>query len=91
MLRGVDDPASPSPDGRSTLTQRVLTAAEHQEIPIRTILVTVGVVVAAALALVLAWVLRADLLLIGAAAFIAVLLAPPVAWLERRGLPRSAG
>lgn len=88
MLRCVDDPVAPTPDPRASFTRRVFTAAEHQEIPLRTILVTVGVVVAAGLTLVLAWVLRADLLLIAAAMFIAVLLHPPVAWLQRRGLPR---
>jgi predicted PurR-regulated permease PerM len=89
MLQIVDDTSPPSPDPSSSLVRRVLTAAEHQAIPLRTIVVAVAVVVVAGLALTLAWVLRTDLLMIGAATFIAVLLAQPVAWLERRGLRRS--
>jgi len=89
MLRSVSDDELPTPGKPDTLTRRVLAAAEHHEVPLRTIVATVSIVVAAGLIVVLAWVLRTDLLLIGAAAFIAVLLAQPVATLEGRGLRRS--
>jgi predicted PurR-regulated permease PerM len=72
-----------------TLTSRVFAAAEHNKVPLRTIVVTVAVVVVAGLMLALAWTIRTDLLLFGVAVFIAVLLAGPVAWLERLGMRRS--
>jgi predicted PurR-regulated permease PerM len=86
MLRDVGEELEERGD---TLRTRVLAAAEHREIPIGTIVATVGVVVATGLVLLLAWTLRVDLILIGVAVFIAVFLAAPVAALERMGLPRS--
>jgi predicted PurR-regulated permease PerM len=84
----VDDDDVPS--GRpETLTARVLEAAEHHEVPLRTIVVAVAVVVATGLLLALAWVIRTDLVLFGVAIFLAVLLAGPVGWLERFGMRRS--
>ncbi|HEV3327852.1 MAG TPA: AI-2E family transporter [Acidimicrobiales bacterium] len=78
----VDDDDAPS--GRpETLTARMLEAAEHHEVPLRTIVVTVAVVVAAGLLLALAWIIRTDLILFGVAIFLAVLLAGPVGWLQR--------
>lgn len=78
------------PSGRpDTLTARVLEAAEHHEVPLRTIVVTVSVVVATGLLLALAWVIRTDLILFGVAIFLAVLLAGPVGWLEHVGMRRS--
>ena len=84
----MDDDDTPS--GRpETLTARMLEAAEHHEVPLRTIVVTVAVVVAAGLLLALAWVIRTDLILFGVAIFLAALLAGPVGWLERLGMRRS--
>lgn len=84
----VDDDDTPS--GRpETLTARVLEAAEHHEVPLRTIVVTVAVVVAAGLLLAVAWIIRTDLVLFGVAIFLAVLLAGPVSFLERMGVRRS--
>ena len=83
-----DDDETPS--GRpETLTARMLEAAEHHEVPLRTIVVTVTVVVAAGLLLAFAWVVRTDLILFGAAVFLAVLLAGPVGWLEHMRMRRS--
>ena len=67
----------------------MLAAAEHREIPLRTIVVTVAIVVAAGLLLGFAWVIREDLLLFGVSVFIAVLLAAPVNALTRTGMRRS--
>jgi len=89
MLRSVPDLEERPDETSDSLTRRVFTAAEHRSIPLGTIVTTVAVVVAAGLLLMIAWVLRGDLLLIGAAAFIAVLLAQPVAALERTGMRRS--
>jgi predicted PurR-regulated permease PerM len=83
-----DDDAPPS-ERTGTLTARVLAAAEHRDVPLRTILVTVGVVVVTGLLLAFAWVIRADLLLFGVAVFVAVLLAGPVSAVERMGTRRS--
>ena len=57
--------------------------------PLATILVTVGVVIAAGIGLELVWVLRRILLYVLVAVFIAVLLSPAVLVLERRGLRRG--
>jgi predicted PurR-regulated permease PerM len=84
----VDDEGAPS-SRPETLTSRVLEAAEHHEIPLRTIVVTVAVVVVAGLLLAFAWVIRTDLILFGVAVFVAVLLAGPVGSLERLGMRRS--
>jgi predicted PurR-regulated permease PerM len=79
-----------TPSGRpETLTARMLEAAEHHEVPLRTIVVTVVVVVAAGLLVAFAWVIRTDLILFGVAIFLAVLLAGPVGWLQRLGMRRS--
>jgi predicted PurR-regulated permease PerM len=81
-----DVPGSSQPE---TLTRRVVEAAEHHDVPIQTILVTVGVVVATGLLLAFLWVVREDLLLFGVAVFVAVLLAGPVNLLTRTGMRRS--
>jgi predicted PurR-regulated permease PerM len=79
-----------APSGRpETLTARMLEAAEYHEVPLRTIVVSVAVVVAAGLLLALAWIIRTDLILFGVAIFLAVLLAGPVGWLERQNMRRS--
>jgi predicted PurR-regulated permease PerM len=84
----VDDDDAPS--GRpETLTARMLEAADTHEVPLRTIVVTVAVVVAAGLLLAFAWIIRTDLILFGTAVFLAVLLAGPVSWLERTNMRRS--
>jgi len=49
------------------------------------------VVVLAGLIIVLLWVLRSEILYIGVAVFIAVLLSPPVIWLEHHGVRRGYG
>ena len=79
-----------TPSGRpETLTARMLEAADTHEVPLRTIVVTVTVVVAAGLLLAFAWVVRTDLILFGTAVFLAVLLAGPVGWLEHMRMRRS--
>jgi len=89
MLRGVADPEERADEAPDSLTKRVFSAAEHRSIPLGTIVTTVAVVLVAGLLVTVMWVLRGDLLLLGAAAFIAVLLAQPVAALERSGMRRS--
>lgn len=89
MLHVVGDDARTTRRKESTLAKRVISAADHREIPLGTIAATVGIVVVTGLVLLLAWVLRVELLLVGAALFIAVLLSHPVGVLQRRGLPRS--
>lgn len=61
----------------------MLTAADRESVPLRTILTTVGVVVATGLLLVLAWSLRLELVLFLVAIFLTVVLAGPVAFLAR--------
>jgi len=72
---------------------RVVAAARRRGIPITSIVATVLVVVAVvdlnALAILLVWVLRRVILFAVVAGFVAVLLAPPVRLLERRGLSRG--
>jgi predicted PurR-regulated permease PerM len=71
---------------RDTLTSRVFNAADHESVPLRAIITTVVVVVVAGLLLVLLWSLRFELVLFLVAVFFAVVLAGPVAFLERHGL-----
>jgi predicted PurR-regulated permease PerM len=89
MLRCVGDAGDDAREPRETLTTRAIAAAQHREIPIGTILVTVVVVVVTGMLLALAWTLRVDLILIGVAVFIAMFLAAPVAALERLGVRRG--
>jgi predicted PurR-regulated permease PerM len=89
MLPLVRDEGDDARERSDTLRTRVLAAAEHREIPIGTILVTVGVVVATGMVLALAWTLRVDLILVGVAVLVAMFLAAPVAALERMGLRRG--
>lgn len=89
MLLGVAGDDAGPPERAETLTARVLAAAANREIPLRTIIATVSVVVVTGLVLLLAWTIRTDLLLFGVAVFIAVLLEGPVAWLARHGLRRT--
>jgi predicted PurR-regulated permease PerM len=63
-------------------------AAAQRRVPLAAILATVGIVVATGLALIILWVLRIELLYVLVACFVAVLLSPPVWFLERRGLNR---
>ncbi len=74
---------------RDSVASRVLSAADHGQVPLRTILATVGVVVATGIVLVLAWALRLELILLFVALFFTVLLARPVRALEARGLGRG--
>jgi predicted PurR-regulated permease PerM len=83
-----DDLILPDASAR-TLTGRISTAARRHNVPLATILVTVGVVIAAGIGLELVWVLRRILLYVLVAVFIAVLLSPAVMVLERRGLKRG--
>lgn len=89
MLQVVAGDDAEPPNQPETLTSRVLAAAEHREIPLRTIVATVAVVVVTGLMLALAWTIRIELLLVGVAIFVAVLLEGPVSWLCRRGMKRS--
>jgi predicted PurR-regulated permease PerM len=89
MLSLVGDEGDDARERSDTLRTRVLAAAEHREIPVGTILVTVGVVVATGMVLALAWTLRVDLILVGVAVLVAMFLAAPVAALERMGLRRG--
>jgi predicted PurR-regulated permease PerM len=83
---GGDEAPSGTPE---TLTRRVVAAADHHDVPLRTIVVTVGIVVVTGLSLGFLWIIREDLLLFGVAVFVAVLLAGPVGALERTGMRRS--
>lgn len=89
MLRVVADEEEPPPPKRETLTSRVLSAADNEHVPVRTILVTVLVVVVTGIVLVVIWSLRLELIFLFVAVFFAVLLAGPVDFIERRGLRRS--
>ncbi|MHB8682186.1 MAG: AI-2E family transporter [Acidimicrobiales bacterium] len=71
-----------------TRRERLWEAAEARGVPLRTILVTVGVVVAAYLAGKLVYKLREIILLIVVAGFVALLLDPIVVLLEHWGLKR---
>ena len=66
---------------------RLFEAADRRHIPLRTILVTAGVVVATYLAGKLMYLLRDIVLLMLVAGFVAILLAPAVAIVQRR-IPR---
>ena len=66
---------------------RLLEAADRRHIPLRTILVTAGVVVAIYVAAKLMYLLRNIVVLMLVAGFVATLLAPPVAIVQRR-IPR---
>ena len=76
-----------SPGGRLA---RLFQAAEQRHVPLRTILVTVGVVVATYLAGKLLYLVRNIVLVMLVAGFVAILLNPLVArlqrWIPRRGL-----
>ncbi len=74
---------------RETLTSRVFSAADTERVPLRTILTTVAVVVVTGVIVLLAWSLRADLLLLLVALFFAVVLAGPVSYLQGKGLSRG--
>ena len=71
----------------SRLLARLFEAADRRRVPLRTILVTVGVVVATYLAGKLLYLLRDIVLLMLVAGFAAVLLSPAVAKVQRR-VPR---
>lgn len=76
-----------SPRGRLA---RLFQAADQRHVPLRTILVTVGVVVGTYLAGKLLYLMRNIVLLMLVAGFVAILLNPLVArlqrWIPRRGL-----
>ena len=84
MLVRVAEPAG-SPETRR---QRMWEAAESRGIPLRTILVAVGVVVATYLLGRLLYELRDILLLVVVAGFVALLLDPMVVVLQRTVVPR---
>ena len=71
-----------------TRRERLWRSAQSQGIPLRAILATVGVVVAAYLAGKLLYRLRDVLLLLAVSGFIALLLNPLVVFLQRRKVPR---
>src|SRR5271169_4883006 len=88
---GDDEGVPPQPRRRrDSLTSRVFTVAEKEAVPLRTIITTVLVVVVTGLLLVLAWWLRLELVLFLVAIYLTVVLAGPVAFLERRGLRRGS-
>ncbi len=72
-----------------TLRERLQEAADARRVPLATILTAVGVVVGAGFILLLLWVLRLEVLYIVVACFVALLLHPPVRFLENRGLSRG--
>lgn len=76
-------------DQHETLSGRLARAARSNDVPLATIIATVLVVGIALLAVALLWVLRTIVLYVLVASFIAVLLAPAVAALERRGIRRT--
>ena len=80
------------PDEESTareLSRRMSESAAKRGVPLATIVTVVLVVTATALAIVLVWTLRTIVLYVIVAVFFAVLLAPAVSLLERRGMRRS--
>lgn len=70
------------------LSRRVSANAAARGVPLATIVTTVLVVTLTALAIVLVWTLRTILLYVIVAVFFAVILAPAVGSLERRGMKR---
>jgi predicted PurR-regulated permease PerM len=83
-----DEPAQPRREGRLA---RLWRAADERHIPLRTILVTVGVVAATYLAGKLIYRLRDIVLLVLVGGFAAALLNPLVVLLQRRLVPRRGG
>ena len=87
------EPSAPqaSDEGSSddSIRARVAEAARQQNVPLATILTTVGVVVLVGFAIILIWVLRTIVLYVLVATFIAVMLSPAVGALQRRGLRRG--
>jgi predicted PurR-regulated permease PerM len=84
-------PPGTAPSGTGTAGtrwERLWKAAESRHIPLRAILVTVGVVVAAYLAGKVLYRLKDVLLLFVVAGFLAILLNPLVVGLQRHGVPR---
>jgi predicted PurR-regulated permease PerM len=89
MLDDTPPGTGPSATGPAeTRWQRLWKAAESRHIPLRAILVTVGVVVAVYLAGKVLFRLREVLLLLVVAGFIAILLNPLVVGLQRHVVPR---
>jgi len=75
---------------RSTgIRGRIAEGASRRNVPLAAILVTIGCVFGVSLAIVMVWVLRTIVLYILVATFIAVLLAPAVSAMERRGVRRG--
>jgi predicted PurR-regulated permease PerM len=91
---GLKEPDRPAgPEGSETYRGRMFDAAAARGIPLPTILVSALVatvtLVVVGMTLTLLWVLRTVLLYLVASGFIALLLSPPVRFLERRGLARG--
>jgi predicted PurR-regulated permease PerM len=88
----VQDQQLPSPEERPVTAEvrlaRLWHAADIRHIPLRTIIVTVVVVVVTFLAGKLIYRLRDVVLLIVVAGFVAILLNPMVVFLQRHGIPR---
>lgn len=86
---GASDPPMPDPpreaDEPGGFRRRVMGAADARQVPLATIVTSVVVVVLAALAVLLVWVLRTDLLYVMVGVFVALALTPAVRVLERRG------
>jgi predicted PurR-regulated permease PerM len=71
---------------KGSVGERVERLAVRSDVPLATIVTTVLVVVATGLVLVLLWVLRQEFLYLVVGTFLALLMAPFVRFLERRGL-----
>ena len=90
MLEGMNEKATPEDESTARgLSRRVSESAAARGVPLATIVTTVLVVSATVLAVILLWTLRTIVLYVIVAVFFAVLLAPAVALLERRGMRRS--
>jgi predicted PurR-regulated permease PerM len=90
----VTDPSvSAEPAGSDSWHSRASGAAARRGVPLATIVTTVVVAVVVldvnVLVVVLLWTLRSLILVAMLAAFVAILLSPPVRFLERRGLHRA--
>jgi len=84
-----DDPIEATERSGDRWHSRAMRAADRRDVPLPTILTAVAVVVGTCLAIVLVWTLRTIVLYVLVSTFIAVLLAPAVSAIERRGLRRG--
>ena len=90
MLGGMDENQAPEDESTARgLSRRVSESAAARGVPLATIATTVFVVTGTVLAIILLWTLRTIVLYVIVAVLFAVLLAPAVGLLERRGMRRS--